>query len=221
LEIKPKRFIALPLSINENDFQPTSSIKSSDQTLSVLFVGTLVPLHNIGLLCEAISKLDENLPVSFTIIGDGQDGTVLEHFLASRSDDSPVKCRWHRNWFESPELAQAIANADLCIGILGNTGKSQRVWPFKNYLYLACGKPLVTASTTVSNRLQNISDKEAFFEVDTSSSDALTRLLGEVIQNPSLLEPVGSSAASFYQENLSGQVIAHKLNEIVRNNQQT
>ena len=215
LDVSKSRFNALPLSINETDFKPASYKAEHERPLSVLFIGTLVPLHNIGLLCEAISQLDQNSSATFTIIGDGQDAPLLEQFLASHPKNSSIKCEWHRAWHDSAQLAKAVVSADLCIGILGNAGKSQRVWPFKNYLYLASGKALVTADTSVSARLQTLSGNPAFFEVNTSSSTALTLLLNRVIQNPRLLEPVASAAAPFYQENLSNRLIADSLRAII------
>jgi len=215
LGVQHEHFKSLPLSINENDFVPVSRAVKSDRPLSVLFVGTLVPLHNIGLLCQAIADLDQDTAATFTIIGDGQDAPIVEQFVANHSQESAVTCVWHRNWMDSPELADAVANADLCVGLLGSSGKSQRVWPFKNYVYMASGKALVTASSEVSQRLSAQSDVPAFFEVNAASADALASLLDQLIKDPSLIQPVATNAADFYQQHLSGRAIEDGLRSVI------
>ena len=62
----------------------------------------------------------------------------------------PGQCanvEWERGWQSAEALAAAIRAADICLGIFGAGDKAQRVWPLKNYSYIAVGRDLISDDT--------------------------------------------------------------------------
>ncbi len=211
-------FHDLPLAINETLFSPVGDVAPRCEKFRVLFVGTMVPLQGIERLCEAITALPPTLPMEFILVGDGQQAPLIESFLAhwKSVDPNGVEIRWQREWMNSAELAGLIRSADLCIGILGHGGKASRVWPLKNYLYMACGKPLATANGLVAQRLlagQN--DSVPFLTVDCSTPTALVQLLKNAPDRQQELLAIGTAARCFYEQYLSRQATRHKLAQLL------
>ena len=122
------RFIPIPLAIDEVIFQPTS-YTAHNNNCHVLFVGTMVPLHGIQTIISAIRLLSGQRGISFLIIGDGQDYSVVSEY----SSTNPENFKWIGNWCHSKNLYEEISEADICLGIFGSTPKTQRVCPYKIY----------------------------------------------------------------------------------------
>ena len=214
-EINHEKFSDLPLSIVRNQFIPSSyDINQPRIGLRVLFIGTLVPLHGIEILCQAIEMLDNESRATFTFVGNGQQSNVLDKFLKRQlTSRTKIDCHWIKEWQDSQSLAKLVREADICVGILNPKGKSQRVWPFKNYLYMACGRPLITTRSPTSMRLSKKADYPAFFEVDTHSSEPLAKLLKSLIEDRTALSSMGENSRQFYDSFLSEKYIEDKLME--------
>ena len=56
--------------------------------------------------------------------------------------------RWIRDWVPEFEVKGAIEQADVCLGVFAGNAKSNRVCPYKLYLYNFLGKPIVTFAST-------------------------------------------------------------------------
>jgi len=217
-ELPGELFTDIPLSINNAVFQPCAAGETGSEVFKVLFVGNMVPLHNIGLLCDAIGHLDRNLDIEFTVVGHGQESPVFENFHTDYDwANCRLSCRWIKDWQDSESVAGLIAEADLCIGILGAEGKSHRVWPFKNYLYLACGKPLVTAATAVTKRLAQNSTSPPFLVVEPVDAQALAAVISSAFSDRAMLAAVSSSALELYQQHFSAKQVESSLEAIIEN----
>ena len=212
-DIDPERFSDIPLSIVRDHFFPCDhNIEHSRIDLKVLFIGTLVPLHGIEILCQAIEMLDKESHITFTFVGNGQQASVLDEFLKCQlMIDTNIECHWIKEWQDSRSLAKLVHDTDICVGILNPKGKSQRVWPFKNYLYMACGRPLVTTRSPTSMRLAKKADYPAFFEVDTNNPEPLANLFRSLIEDRAALSSMGQNSRQFYDSFLSDEYIKEKL----------
>ncbi len=213
-----ERIVACPLAINEEEYRPGPPPPAPASRMRVVFVGTLVPLHGVERLCEAIGRLDPALPVEFVLVGDGQQSPIVERFLQGRGAEEPsgVTVTWHREWMDSPELAGLIRSADLCIGILGHQGKADRVWPFKNYLYMACGKALVTADSRAARTVAGrCGDPSPFLRVEPDSALPLAELLADLVRRRDELPGIGRRARVCYEHTLSRAAGRGRLFELL------
>lgn len=216
------RLSACPLAINEDIFFPEqdSDRNSKGVKLKVLFVGTLVPLHGIDRLCQVILRLDPSLPLEFTLVGDGQEAPVVEGFFNQWQPAGPdgIEVKWQREWVDSPELSRLIRSADLCVGILGMGGKADRVWPFKNYLYMACGKALVTADTVTARRMSADTGGGATFMVlDASRIEDIVEFFSVLPGSVDVLRSTARKARHYYEVHLSREAGRRCLYDLLIN----
>lgn len=141
--LDPSRVRAVPLAIDVAPFHPAprEPAPAADAPLRVLFVGTLIPLHGIGVLADAVRLAGPDGGMVFHVVGDGQESAAMETLVAD-----PVRAPvvWERGWLDLGGIAQRMAEADVCLGVFGGEGKAARVLPFKLYMALAAGKAIVT-----------------------------------------------------------------------------
>ncbi len=120
---------------------PTTSHKqaSGNTAPNVLFYGQFIPLHGISVIHDAALLL-RNENINWTIIGEGQMASAFAEALEKK----PLsKLNWIK-WVQYEELVSQIHNADICLGIFGDTEKASRVIPNKVFQIISSGVPLVT-----------------------------------------------------------------------------
>ena len=115
---------------------------AGNDEFNVLFYGQYIPLHGIEYIIDAARRVSDPT-IKWTIIGRGQEREKIDALLAQDNLWS-VKLI---DWVDYAELPGMIADADLCLGIFGDSDKAARVIPNKVFQILASGKPLVTADT--------------------------------------------------------------------------
>jgi glycosyltransferase involved in cell wall biosynthesis len=137
------------VGVEEQCFTPARS--SSRKILRrdpkrVLFFGQFIPLHGIDVIVEAaeiLEKQENRGDYEWLLIGKGQMQPAIDRMIAEKNLSSVKRLEW----VPYEELVEQIRQADICLGIFGSTGKSQRVIPNKVFQILAVGTPLITADT--------------------------------------------------------------------------
>ena len=146
-DLDRKKIHALPLAFDAKPFLRIPEMRELDyepDRFTVLFFGTLVPLQGIQVIVDAIERLKEHRQFRFLIVGDGQEAWRLEKLVA---DPNISSVQWIRDWATPAELAVHLSAADLSLGVFGGADKAERVLPWKIYIALAAGRPVLTQST--------------------------------------------------------------------------
>ena len=118
------------------------------ETLNVLFYGQFIPLHGIEYIVRA-AKILEYDKVEFTIIGIGQEYNRIRNL----ADELKIKnIRWI-DWVKFHKLVAYINEADIVLGIFGNSDKARRVIPNKAFQTIACKKPFITGDSPAAREL--------------------------------------------------------------------
>jgi glycosyltransferase involved in cell wall biosynthesis len=189
-------------------FYPRSP-KGSDSMFKVIFCGHFIPLHGLEYIIKAAKILENHKDISFEIIGDGQEKDKiirLKESLALRN----VYFEGNTSLFD---LAQKISEADVCLGIFGNTNKTKRVIPNKVYEYVAMKKPVITADTPAIREL--FSDSEMFLvEISNPQKIAEAILLAKAnMENSQLL---ADRAYNKFISMALPEKIGYELNSIIQ-----
>jgi len=136
------RIYALPLATDDALIVPRPRPPQNQTTgcpIRVLFFGTFVPLQGTTKIAQALDLLRDRTDLEFIVIGDGQAAVTAEPYLLNHP-----AVTWLREWLPIEELKRQVAESDICLGIFGDGGKASRVLPFKLYVALAAGKPIIT-----------------------------------------------------------------------------
>lgn len=195
------RFTALALSINEMVYARAPYAPALPGTpCTVLFIGTFVPLQGVDVIAQAIVLLGTRSDLRFRIIGDGQTAAAVAAILSQHACSN---VSWERGWQSAEALAAEIRAADICLGIFGGGDKTQRVWPFKNYSYMAVGRALISADTPAARAMQTDGAAPAWHGVPAQRPDLLAQAILDLAQDGQLRVRLAEAAAAYYQRYLA------------------
>jgi len=138
---KEKTFV-VPVGARTDVFYPRP--RSDEEGFQVLFWGTYIPLQGVKWIVRAAHLLRHERRIRWMFIGSGQTYQDIrrESEWLALSHVRFVDQRIPRD-----ALAQAIARADITLGVFGQTPKAQRVVPNKVYQGLAMAKPVITGDS--------------------------------------------------------------------------
>ncbi|MDU8928289.1 glycosyltransferase [Alisedimentitalea sp. MJ-SS2] len=136
--LEPRKLASVFVGAEAEAF-PTVSPKLHAKHPTVLFYGQFIPLHGIETIVEA-ARMAGDQEISWVIIGRGQQTQAVQDMTVS---GVPASIEWVE-WVPYPELVQRIGQADVCLGVFGESEKAGRVIPNKVFQILSAGKPLVT-----------------------------------------------------------------------------
>lgn len=131
----------VPVGVHTDEFFPLESSRSQ-KTFLVQFHGSYIPLQGVGRLLDAVALLQADKRFSFRFIGRGQ--LYEDTFSAAKERQLPIT---FLPWLPISELNKCLNEADLILGIFGDTAKTDRVIPNKVYQGMAVKKPVLTKDT--------------------------------------------------------------------------
>jgi glycosyltransferase involved in cell wall biosynthesis len=175
--------------------------------LDVLYVGGFLPLHGVPTIIQAAALLEKRHGsefARFTLVGDG---------MTAHRADRDVASLGLRSVRREPRLAysrvlDALARADVALGIFGTTDKAARVVPHKVYQALAVGVPTVTrrspavaeffawgrsAPAAAEAAASPPDGGEALVLVPPGDAPALAAAIEELARDPKRRERIGAS----------------------------
>jgi glycosyltransferase involved in cell wall biosynthesis len=199
--------MSLPLSIDADSFQPAPYQPRGD-SCTVLFIGTFVPLQGVDIIARAALVLESHRDVRFRLIGSGQTADAVGRIFANRR---PANLEWITRWMDSESLAREIRDADICLGIFGAGAKTQRVWPLKNYAYMAVGRAIITGNTPQTRRMQQQADAAPFMTVPQGDPVALASAITELAGDPERRRQYAENARSYYEKHLSPKTALEQI----------
>ena len=153
------------------------SAPTQTEPVRIVFYGLFTPLQGAPIIGAAISDLSDEPNLSFTMIGTGQDLDTTKSLTANGRVD------WI-DWVDSEDLPAVVASHDICLGIFGETPKTQRVVPNKVYQGMAAGCAVVSADTPAMRALV---PEGSFEAVPTGDHTELARALRTLARNPDQL----------------------------------
>lgn len=198
LAIEEDRFIGLPVRIAERG-----------KPCTVLFVGTMIPLHGVETILEAITLLPPRPCLQFRLVGDGQIGNQIQRFLAGSGRNDVT---WIRSWQSLDEIAREIATADICLGIFGGTPKAARVLPFKLYMYLAAGKAIINQT---DYSLPEGIPPPPVVTVPPKDPAALAAAIESLVAKESRRLALGEDARAFFTRHLGSAAVLARWKDLL------
>ena len=173
------------------------------ESFRVLYFGQFVPLHGVETIIEAADLLRDHGDVRFELVGEGQTYTRALNLARTRG---LTNVAFHHTWLPAAELIERhILPADVCLGIFGGGGKAQRVVPYKVYVALAMGKPLITGDTPAAREVLVHGQNALLCPV--ADPHALAEAILTLQRDPALRQRLSVEAQRTYRARFSPQVI--------------
>lgn len=200
-------FSVIPVGADDELFAPrararNTSLAGVQRPFLVHFHGTYIPLQGAEYIVQA-AKLLDGAPIRFRMIGRGQDyGKVRA--LAQRLNLSTVE---FVDLLPLEQLPAAIAEADVCLGAFGVSGKANRVITNKCFEALAMGKPLITARTGVAERMLG----SGAMLVEPGNPKELANAIRTLQRNAALCEDLARRGLQLFRERYTIDRIGDQL----------
>lgn len=180
--------------------------KPGTDQFSILFYGSFLPLHGIGVIVAA-AALVKDLPLRFDFIGGNAAQACRLHALCTRLG---VTRYTHRSWVSIDELiSREIPAADLCLGgPFGDTPQARRVVTGKTSQCLALGRPTIIGAIEAD---YGFVDKHNCLLVAQGDAQDLAAALRWAWEHRDALPDIGAAGQKLYAERLSITAIAQML----------
>lgn len=197
-----KRFVRLFVGTDPSYFHPRPTDNHSG--FLVHFHGNYIPLQGTEYIIQAAALL-KNKPIKFRMIGDGQthdSAVALARELGVDNIEFLPKV-------SLAELPLRIAEADICLGIFGDTAKARRVIPNKVYESIAMSKPIISADTPAIREL--FTDKVNIFLCRIADPESLANAIKELEQDAALRTKIAAGGFSLFQNQATPAIIVKEL----------
>ena len=205
-----EKLAVLPVGAEESLFIRQSLNKSINRPLNVLFYGSFLALQGPEIIAQAI-RLYKGPAVEWRFIGRGPLLNKTQAILKNRQDVV------FSDWVEYTKLPNEIANADLCLGIFGETDKALRVIPNKFYQAVACGRPIITCESKAYPVALREGTESGIYWVPAGNAEALAAKVTELAMQPELLVKAGAGAFNSYQRFFSESALRDELISLLAN----
>jgi hypothetical protein len=168
--------IALPVGAPDwaHPLPPTPS-----GDLRVLYYGSYQPLHGLDQVVNALSHVSEKGGIRFTLIGAGNTRPQVEQLLQTTGIEG--MCTFIDSVPEA-DLRTYIAEADIVLGIFGESKKASSVIANKVWQGLACNRVVLTRANSALSELREMAGS-LLVEVDDEA--AITRYFDQRLFNSS------------------------------------
>lgn len=179
--------------------------------VTVLFIGTMIPLHGIETILQAADML-QGKEIHFTLIGDGQQSKLVESFLQK---NNMISLNWIQEWQSSAQMRQWIKSSDICLGVFSATEKAQRVCPLKIYHYMSMSKPTITGETDWTKGVGAELQVLPFLTVPCGDSTALAEKILSLASNRNLRNAYSKRAESYFNDHLQDDIGGNQLKTLL------
>lgn len=199
------------VSADESMFSPSPQInRKESKALDVLFYGSYVHLQGPDTIIQAVSKY-QGPEVKWTLLGDG----ALRKDTEALANELGVRSVYFEDWLDYQELPKRIQDADIILGIFGDTPKAGRVIPNKVFQAMAMGKPIVTQPSSAYPAA--VQDCKGLRWVTAGEPTELADAVAALAKlTPEALSELGQASRQTYEKHLSWDVSAKQFAEALQ-----
>jgi glycosyltransferase involved in cell wall biosynthesis len=200
------KMIVAPLGVNDRIFHPLPSDPSpSPERLAVLYFGSYVPNHGVDIILDAANHLRADHRLMFRLIGDGEaKQQAIDRASALKLTHVEFLPRVP---FEM--LPAQIAQAEIVLGVFGDTLQARQATANKVLQGLAMRKPVVTGDTLTTR--EYFSDREHLWLCPLGDSAALADALRTLADDAALRRRLAEQGYQRVKECLTPAVLGPQL----------
>ena len=176
----------------------------------VVFHGTFIRLQGIETILRAAKLLDNaDDDIELRIIGSGQEQPMVDALLAELQPANVTMV----GRVPLATIPSEIAQASVCLGIFGTSGKASRVVPNKLYECLAVGRPVITADTAA---IRSAFDDGEVATVPVGNPEALAAEIRRLLADGDAREAIAAAGHAKYLATFSDAPLSALLESELR-----
>ncbi len=203
MKISRKKFHPIIVGTDETTFKPKDDKVSSDM-FTVFYYGSMLPLHGVPTVIEAMAQLMDVPKIKLTLIG-GKDDVARK---VTQAQQRGANIEYH-SWVDFNDLPKYMTAADICLGgPFGDTLQAQFVVTGKTYQFLSMGRPTIIGSNKESSLFK---DKKDSLIVPQGSATDLANTIRWAYKHRSELPSIGKAGEELYHRKLSSVVVARQV----------
>jgi len=202
--VSESKIIVVPVGVDTEEFFPKNIPVENKGKVIVGFYGTFIPLHGIEKIIHAAYELKEREDIQFDIYGKG--------FLFKKISPLANKLGLHniafKGWVDYHELNNVINTMDICLGIFGDSIKTELVIPNKIFHYAACEKPIITRDTI---GIREIFTANENIVLCGNSASSIAKAIIYLADNPGIRNKIGTNACKLISEEYNEMKVSQIL----------
>ena len=199
--IDPRKVSVVHVGADEGLFHATD-VAVDRSNLEVLFYGSFLALQGPGVIIDAAAAMADP-KIRWVLLGDGD----LKPVLMAKARGIPNVS--FEPWISYDRLPQRMAQAQILLGIFGNTPKAAMVIPNKAFQAMAAGRPLITRSCEAYP--EQMRENRSIGWVPPGDSRALVDCVRRWVAEPEGLIEKGRQARRLYEQFFSKDCITMEL----------
>ena len=200
--VPQEKIHVVPVGVNTSKFTP-QDMPVSDK-YRVGFYGSFNPLQGVEKIIDVANLLRDEKNITFEIIGDGTTFSKVE----KRKESYGLSNINFLRWLPYDQLNQEINKFDLCLGIFGNSLKSDMVVPNKIFHYAALGKPIITKDTLA---IRDAFRFDSEIVLTSNSPEDIAAKILELKGSSEKSEAIGAAALSRIHKEYHEVAVAERL----------
>jgi glycosyltransferase involved in cell wall biosynthesis len=195
-----QRIFLVPTGADDRIFQRAPQQPKKKDTFLILYYGTYISNHNVPLMIEAAHLLSGNKSIQFKFIGNGPDREKSEEIARSYSLENILFV----DWLDKEDLVKEVFQADICLGVFGNTPQSLMTIQNKIYECLAMGKVVISGD---SETIQSTFEHRKHIYLCKREAKSLAAAIGDLFKNQELCEQIAKSGYERFCSNFTSKKI--------------
>ena len=208
LRVDKNKIFTVYVGAEDSLFNNLPSKNNTKKKFEILFYGSFLPLHGSEIIIKAAKSFKKNKNIHWTMLGAGPD----LHKCKVLAKDCPNI--FFEEKIEYTKLALRIKEADLVLGIFGNSNKAGNVIPNKVFQSLATGKTIITRkSNAYPKELFNLNNGIIFIE--PNNPKALYNAVLKITEDKKFLKKSNVQAKMIYDTYFSKKIIRKQLKKIL------
>lgn len=209
--IKKEKFRRIFVGADTDVFYPVKK-ENHSKKIKILFYGSFLPLQGIDYIVKAAKFLEKEKDIVFEIVGWGPEKRkILELFERLKPENL-----FFTGGLDKGLLREKIGEADLCLGIFGDTNKTKRVIPNKVYDYVAMGKPVITADTPA---VRELFEDDELMLVKIADYVSLAKAIMVLKNNSELANSIAQKSYQKFLKFATPDILGNQLLEIIIENE--
>lgn len=204
-KIPRKKFVHIPVGVDDSVLHPVSSISTKTRPFVIHWLGNILPFYALEVVAQAASIL-KNENIEFRLIA--PHNRAFKNFK-NYVDDLKLTNMVFHDRIPYQDISKYVSQADIALGVFGDSLKAKLVIPNKVIEAAACAKLSITARQHVISEI--FVDGKSVITVNPQDPKDLAEKIIWLKNNPEIIKKISEAAYNTVKEKLTSEKLGNLL----------